>query len=102
MHQFISRNAITAYAAGVLCANSLPHLVTAVAGERLMTPFAGRGSSRFANLLWGGTNLTAGLVLAARNHEARCWTGHLATFGAGAASFSAWSVVAEKVFKFNS
>lgn len=97
------RHMIGTYAAGVLCANSLPHLATAAAGRRLMTPFAGRSSGRWANLAWGGVNLAAGLALAAGNRgDAGQWIVRLTAFGAGAASFSVWGVVGEKLFRFNS
>lgn len=93
---------IGSYAAGVVCGNCLPHLATAAAGRRLMTPFAGRTSGRWANLAWGAANLAAGLTLAAAcRGEAQHWTGRLSAFGAGAATFSAWSVIGEAIFKFN-
>lgn len=102
MRTYLSRKGIGAFAAGVLCANSLPHLATAAANRQLMTPFAGRSSGRWANLGWGGINLAAGLALAATRDSSQRWTGRLTAFGIGAAAFSAWSVVGETVFRFNS
>jgi len=99
----MQRRTIGAWVAGVLCANSLPHLATAASGRRLLTPLAGRTSGRWANLAWGGINLAAGLTLIANTSDApETWTERLMAFGAGAASFSAWAVIGEKLFRFNS
>ena len=96
------KNIIGAYSAGVLSANSLPHLATAVAGQRMMTPLRGRRSGRWPNLVWGGMNLAGGLALVARSHRAeQPWARHLIAYAVGGATFSAWAVFAEAVLKFN-
>lgn len=97
------KHTIGAYAAGILCANSLPHLATAAAGQQLMTPLSGPNSGRWANLAWGGANLTAGLALMVGSRgEPHHWIERLGPFGAGTASFAAWGVIGEKLFKFSS
>ncbi|MGP5033876.1 hypothetical protein [Brachybacterium alimentarium] len=95
---------VTAAAAGVLCANSLPHLATAAAGRTMLTPLAGRDSPATVNALWGGaTNLLAGLVLmrAASGRSAEAGTAREA-FGIGVVAFSAWAVMGERLLGFNS
>lgn len=88
--------------AGVLCANSLPHLATAAAGREMMTPLGGKNSNRWINLLWGGVNLAGGLVLMAFGQRRdRAWDRHLVAFSAGAAGFLAWAAIGEAVFRFN-
>lgn len=89
-------------AAGVLSANSLPHLATAAAGRQMMTPLAGKDSNRWINLLWGGMNLAGGLTLMAFSRRRdRSWDRHLVGFCAGAAGFLTWAAVGEAVLKFN-
>ena len=67
--------------AGVLVANSAPHLATAVAGRRHLTPLAGRDSAPAVNLAWAAANLLGGaLVLrgaAAARQPGRGTTGWL-------------------------
>lgn len=94
---------VTAAAAGVLCANSLPHLATAAAGRTMLTPLAGRDSPATVNALWGATNLLAGLVLmrAASGRPAEAGTAREA-FGIGVVAFSAWAVMGERLLGFNS
>ncbi len=52
---------------GVLVANSAPHLASAVARRRHLTPLAGRDSSPAVNGVWGAVNLAGGLVLLRRS-----------------------------------
>ena len=94
---------IAAAAAGVLCANALPHLGTAAAGWRMLTPLGGRDSPAWVNGIWGTMNLAGGLVLlrvAARDRDEV--GARRESFGVGAAAFGLWSVVGDRVFAFNS
>lgn len=50
------------FLAGMFMANSVPHLVTGIAGQQHMTPF-GRMSSAMTNVVWGFINLLLGLFL---------------------------------------
>jgi hypothetical protein len=99
-----------AFLAGVLAANSLPHLATAAAGRAHLTPLAGRASNRWVNLAWGAVNLGAGLALVATHPHSdqlrdpardQTWDERLLAFDAGAASFAVWMAVSEKAFKLN-
>src|SRR5450830_1240706 len=58
---------ITAFSAGVVLCNALPHIAAGLCGEVFPTPFAkprGKGpSSPLVNFLWGAFNLLVGLVL---------------------------------------
>jgi hypothetical protein len=49
--------------AGVLVANSAPHLATAVAGRQHLTPLAGRDSPPAVNLVWAAANLLGGALV---------------------------------------
>lgn len=92
-----------AFAAGVLCANSLPHLATAATGHRHLTPLAGRSSSAWVNAAWGAANLVGGLALARRvARGANRWDGRLVAFELGAAVFATWMAGSEAVMKVNS
>ena len=91
-----------AFVAGVLCANSLPHLATAATGRRHLTPLAGRKSNRRVNLLWGTMNLAGGLALVsgvARGNGR--WDSRLVAFDAGAAVFATWMALSEVSMKTN-
>ncbi|MFC0672961.1 hypothetical protein [Brachybacterium hainanense] len=86
---------------GILSANSIPHLATAAAGRRMLTPLAGKDSSPAVNALWGAANLAAGLlVIRAATAKGARWAPQLPRIAAGAAAFSLWAVVGEKVFGF--
>jgi len=56
---------------GALIANSVPHITTGLEGRPFQTPFAsppGKGeSSPIINVLWGGFNLAAGVLLLKAN-----------------------------------
>lgn len=67
-----------------------------------MTPFTGRESGRRANLESRVINLAAERRLAAAcRGNPQLWIARLTAFGLGAASFSAWRVVGEKIFGVN-
>lgn len=53
-----------AFLGGLLAANSLAHLATALTGREHLTPLAGRTSGPLVNGVWGGVNLLGGLLLA--------------------------------------
>jgi hypothetical protein len=77
---------VRAVLAGVLMANSAPHLATAVSGRRHLTPLAGRDSAPAVNLAWAAANLLAdALVLrgAAATRQPGRWDDRLVTFEAG-------------------
>ena len=61
-------NLIAEFFAGAFLCNSLPHLAIGLQGRPFPTPFAkprgGGDSSPFINVLWGMSNLLAGLFLA--------------------------------------
>lgn len=92
-----------AFAAGVLCANSLPHLATAVTGHRHLTPLRGAQSSPRINLAWGAANLVGGLALARRMARGTGrWDDHLIAFELGAAVFATWMAGSEAALRVNS
>ena len=91
-----------AFLSGVLCANSLPHLATAAAGRRHLTPLRGRDSSRLPNALWGAANLAGGLTIIGRTARGGGrWDSRLVAFNLGAAVFAAWATLAERTMTVN-
>lgn len=93
------------FIAGVLVANSAPHLACAVTGHEQLTPLAGRRSSPTVNLTWGAMNLGAGLMLVRRLNDADAsprWDRRLVWFEAGASAFAAWFAITEAIFPGNS
>lgn len=91
-----------AFAAGLLCANSLPHLATAVTGHRHLTPIRGAESSPGVNAAWGAANLIAGLALARRAAgEGGRWDSRLVAFDLGAAVFAIWMAGSEAAMRVN-
>ncbi len=96
------RPTIAAAAAGVLCVNALPHLATAAAGWRMLTPLAGRDSPAWVNGIWGAANLTGGLLLLrAATRDGTAVAARREAFDIGAAAFAVWEVVGERLFAFN-
>jgi len=80
-----------AFLGGLLAANSLAHLATALTGREHLTPLAGRTSGPLVNGVWGGVNLLGGLLLArSAGGPDRRWDHRLVAFDAGAAAFAAW------------
>lgn len=97
-------SSIRSLVAGVLVANSAPHLASAVAQRRHLTPLAGRDSSPAVNALWGAANLVGGLALlrhAAGAPAAARWDERLHWFEAGAAGFAAWMAGSELALRVN-
>ncbi|MEE6282467.1 hypothetical protein [Georgenia sp. MJ170] len=83
--------------AGVLAANSAPHLATAVVGRRHLTPLAGRNSSPAVNAVWGLANLVGGLALLRTKAGPAGWDSRLPWFEVGAAAMAAWMAATEAV-----
>ena len=92
------------FVAGLLCANSLPHLATAASNHQHLTPVGGRRSGRWVNLAWGALNLGGGLALvaAAARGRGEQWDRRLVAFDAGAATFAVWMAASEATMKVNS
>jgi hypothetical protein len=76
---------VRAFLGGVLVANSAPHLATAAAGRRHLTPLAGRESSAGVNLAWAAANLLGGCLLLRMTGGAGGgrWDSRLLAFEAG-------------------
>ncbi|GLZ02649.1 hypothetical protein Acsp03_01160 [Actinomadura sp. NBRC 104412] len=89
--------------AGMLVANSAPHLATAVTGRRHMTPLAGRRSGPVVNGVWAGLNLAAGLLLLrrARRGDRERWDRDLVSFEAGYLTFALWMAGTERLVRMN-
>lgn len=91
--------------AGVLMANSAPHLATAVSGHRHLTPLAGRESSPATNLVWAAANLAgaAALLRAAATPAPTSgrWDHGLLAFETGYLGWAAWMAISEYVLKVN-
>lgn len=95
---------VRAAAAGVLVANSAPHLATAVAGRRHLTPLTGRDSAPAVNLAWAAANLLGGaLVLrgAAGDRQPGRWDDRLVAFEAGYLGWALWMAASEYLLKVN-
>lgn len=96
------RRTVRAVLGGLLAANSLGHLATAVAGKEHLTPLAGRHSGPAVNAAWGLLNLAGGLALVrGAATPGRRWGTELDGFGAGAAAFAAWMAVSNRVTTTN-
>lgn len=91
--------------AGVLMANSAPHLATAVSGHRHLTPLAGRESSQAVNLIWAAANLIGSVALlrtvAAPGPGSRRWDSGLTAFEAGYFGWAAWMAISEYTLRIN-
>ena len=88
---------ITSFLAGVLVANSSPHLATLVTGREHLTPLAGRGSGPAVNGAWAALNLVAGvaLLLPSRRRGGRRWDNDLPAFELGCLTFACWMAATE-------
>lgn len=93
---------VPAFFSGVLMVNSAVHLATAAAGKELLTPLAGLHSGPGLNAVWGAMNLIGGLALARRaSAPGRRWGSEIHAFNAGAAAFSIWIAVSDRVMGLN-
>ncbi|MUL41189.1 hypothetical protein FZ103_08345 [Streptomonospora sp. PA3] len=99
----MTRRRLRSFAAGLLIANSAPHLATAASGRRHLTPLAGRDSGPVANGVWAGINLAAGvLLLRSRHRESPArWDGDLVAFEAGYLAFALWMAGSEAALRVN-
>lgn len=90
--------------AGVLVANSAPHLASAAAGHEHLTPLAGRRSGPGVNALWAVANLVGGLALLRRGRSPGTtrWGVELRSFEAGYLAFAAWMALSERLMPVNS
>jgi hypothetical protein len=96
---------VSSMIAGVLVANSAPHLASAAAGRQHLTPLAGRQSSAAVNAVWGAANLLAGLLLLRRLRRTaptRQWGEDLLAFETGYLAFAAWMAGSERWTRINS
>jgi hypothetical protein len=94
---------IRSFAAGLLIANSAPHLATAVADRRHFTPLGFKDARAGLNALWAGLNLAAGvaLLLPSRRGGNRRWDVDLVAFEAGCVVFAAWMAGTEGLSGMN-
>ncbi|OIR03987.1 hypothetical protein GALL_139240 [mine drainage metagenome] len=80
---------------GMLLANTVPHFVHGVSGDRFPTPFSkppGKGlSSPTTNMAWALVNLVAGSALARFGGLVHGGNLKLALFFAGVAALGLWS-----------
>lgn len=95
--------------AGLLAANALPHLASAVTGRHHLTPLRGRDSGPGTNAAWGALNGAAAAALLRRDSgagspesDAGRWDRRLLAFGAGTAGMSLWMVASEAAWRVNS
>ncbi len=97
------RTHIRAVVAGLLVANSAPHLATAIAGRRHLTPLAGRESGPGVNGVWALINLAAGMLLlrSSRRRGVSRWDGDLVAFEASYLAFAAWMTLSESMLRVN-
>jgi len=88
---------ITSFLAGVLIANSSPHLATLITGREHLTPLAGRNSGPVVNGAWALLNLAGGIALLqpSRRRGGRRWDSDLPAFEFGCLAFAAWMAVTE-------
>jgi hypothetical protein len=91
------------FVAGVLVANSAPHLATAFASRQHLTPLAGRRSGPVTNAVWAALNLSAGAVLLrwSRREDRVRWDEDLLAFEAGYLLFAGWMAGSERFLRVN-
>jgi hypothetical protein len=93
------------FIAGVLAANSGPHLATAAAGRRHLTPLAGRESPPAVNLAWAAANLLGSCLLlrtgAGSGRRSDRWDSRLLAFEAGYLGWALWMAASEYVLELN-
>ena len=97
------RTRLRSFLCGVLVGNSAPHLASALAGRRHLTPLAGRGSGPAVNALWGGLNLVGGLLLLATDtrRPGADWDDDLLAFEGGVLTLAAWMLATEWTLRTN-
>lgn len=88
------------FIAGVLFANAIPHLASAIGRHPHLTPIGGKDSGPRTNLLWSLGNLAAAGLLVRRQSTSR-WDGQLLAVEAGAVAWSAWMLGSERVLRVN-
>lgn len=85
---------VACFFAGAFLANTVPHFVHGISGDRFPTPFAtppGKGlSSPTINILWALFNLVAGYILARAEHLLNAGISALVTCFLGVAVISIW------------
>jgi hypothetical protein len=90
-------NYIACFFAGMFLANTVPHFVHGISGDRFPTPFArppGKGlSSPMVNVVWSLFNLVVGYVLFRAGQISGGGNLALITFFAGVAAISILSSV---------
>ncbi|HLU53918.1 MAG TPA: hypothetical protein VKZ81_00530 [Pseudonocardia sp.] len=93
---------VRSFLAGLLVANSAPHLASAVAGRQHLTPLAGRTSGPAVNAAWAALNLAAGAALLRwRRPTGSRWDRDLVSFEAGYLLFACWMAGTERLFPTN-
>ncbi|GAA1170719.1 hypothetical protein GCM10009608_03880 [Pseudonocardia alaniniphila] len=99
----MSGSRVRSFLAGVLVANSAPHLATAITRRRHLTPLAGRRSGPGVNGLWGLLNLLGGLLLLTpdAHRSPGTWDDDLVAFEGGVLALAAWMTVSERVLRTN-
>jgi hypothetical protein len=87
-------NYIASFFSGMFLANTVPHLVHGISGNRFPTPFAhppGKGlSSPTVNVIWSLVNLVAGYALF---HTGKIWTSGIAPLAVFFAGFALLSTM---------
>src|SRR6201986_2933799 len=85
-------NYLAAFFAGIFLANTVPHFVHGISGNKFPTPFSkppGKGlSSPTVNVLWALFNLVVGYTLLRGGHVSRSQPWALIAFLAGMAFIS--------------
>ncbi|MHA7172830.1 hypothetical protein [Arthrobacter monumenti] len=91
------------FIAGMLAANSAPHLATAAAGRRHLTPLAGKQSGPAVNGIWSAMNIAVAVLLLRtdRGKKIRRWDDDLLAFGSGYLVIAAWMSGSERMFSTN-
>lgn len=95
------RSTLMGLAGGVLCANALPHLATAVTGRVLMTPLAGPRSPAWVNAVWGAANLAGGLAMTWGVARGRSQDSRLILFDVGVLACVTWAVTADHILELD-
>ncbi|MGH3097189.1 MAG: hypothetical protein ACRDMV_14475 [Streptosporangiales bacterium] len=90
--------------AGILVANSAPHLASAAANRQHLTPLAGRRSGPLVNGVWALANVAGAALLLrpSRRSGAKRWDADLLAFETGYLVFAAWMAGSEHVLGTNS